>query len=220
MRKMSANAVTFAHPMPKIYNVLPPPLEELDEVLAFIFTGPCAPTQDDFKRCPMLVRRKKVAAALEWLKLNHADYHDLEISYDILNTYPEYGIPVVVNYRHSTTNKMAEAQSVHDDEDEDGTSEGDCTFVVHGLTGEQLAEKGEHPDTMRMIAMAHLNNKHNPGKVLAIGHAETPESLWDNPQLYPQMFPWLFPYGLGGVGNVLHQGKLSDIAHKRYLLMY
>jgi hypothetical protein len=106
---MSANAITFAHPMPKICNVLPPPLEELDEVLAFIYTGPCAPTQDDFKRCPMLVRCKKVTAALEWLKLNHADYHDLEISYDILNTYPEHGIPVVVDYKHSTTNKVAEA---------------------------------------------------------------------------------------------------------------
>jgi hypothetical protein len=220
MRKMSANAITFAHPMPKIYNVLPPPKEELDEVLAFIFTGPCAPTQDDFKRCPMLVRRNKVAIALEWLKLNHIDYHDLEISYDNLNTYPEYGIPVEVNYRHSTTNKVAEAVSVHNDDEEDGTFEGECSFVVHGLTGEQLAEKGEHPDVMRMIAMAHLNNKQNPGKVLAIGHAKIAESLWNNPQLYPQMFPWLFPYGLGGIGNTLHHGKISDIAHKRHLLMY
>jgi hypothetical protein len=27
--------------IPKIYNILPPPSEELDEVLAFIYTGPC-----------------------------------------------------------------------------------------------------------------------------------------------------------------------------------
>jgi hypothetical protein len=40
MHKMVANAVTFEHPMQKIYNILPPPIEEMDEVLAFIFTGP------------------------------------------------------------------------------------------------------------------------------------------------------------------------------------
>ena len=48
MFKMRANAISFSNPMPKIYNVLPPPIEELDEVLAFIYTGPCKPTKADF----------------------------------------------------------------------------------------------------------------------------------------------------------------------------
>jgi hypothetical protein len=49
MFKMRANAISFSNPMPKIYNVLPPPIEELDDVLAFIYTGPCKPTKEDFK---------------------------------------------------------------------------------------------------------------------------------------------------------------------------
>ena len=49
MFKMCANAISFSNPMPKIYNVLPPPIEELDEVLAFIYTGPCKPTKADFQ---------------------------------------------------------------------------------------------------------------------------------------------------------------------------
>jgi hypothetical protein len=49
MFKMRANAISFSNPMPKIYNVLPPPIEEMDEVLAFIYTGPCKPTIADFK---------------------------------------------------------------------------------------------------------------------------------------------------------------------------
>ena len=49
MFKMQANAISFSHPMPKIYNVLPPPIEEMDEVLAFIYTGPCKPTTADFQ---------------------------------------------------------------------------------------------------------------------------------------------------------------------------
>jgi hypothetical protein len=80
MHKMRANAITFSNPIPKVYDILPPPLEELDDVLAFIYTGPCQPTKADFNRTPLLVRRKQVRAALEWLKLNHCDYYDLEIS--------------------------------------------------------------------------------------------------------------------------------------------
>ena len=64
MYKMCANAISFSNPMPKIYNVLPPPIEEMDEVLAFIYTGPCKPTKADFKRTPMLVRCLKVSKAL------------------------------------------------------------------------------------------------------------------------------------------------------------
>ena len=49
MSKMHANAISFSNPMPKIYNVLPPPIEEMDDVLAFIYTGPCKPTKADFR---------------------------------------------------------------------------------------------------------------------------------------------------------------------------
>ena len=44
--------------------------------------------------------------------------------------------------------------------------------------------------------------------------------MYNNSQLYPQMMPWLFPYGLGDIGNSLQQGRLSDIAYKKHLLMY
>ena len=49
MYKMCANAISFSNPMSKIYDVLFPPIEEMDEVLAFIYTGPCRPTKADFK---------------------------------------------------------------------------------------------------------------------------------------------------------------------------
>ena len=93
---MHANANSFANPMSKIYDVLPPPIEELDEVLAFIFTGPYKPTKD-FKRTPMLVRCQNIISALNWLKLNPCDYYDLKISEN--DSYPENSIPVVVDYR-------------------------------------------------------------------------------------------------------------------------
>jgi len=215
MHKMIANAVMFEHPMQKIYTVLPPPIEEMDELLAFIFTGPCQPTEDDFHRIPLLVRRNKVSKALEWLKLNHIDYADLKISYENLASYPEDLPPVVINYRQSMTNKIPEATSVHDMELESGTTEGICPFTVHTLTSEEYDTM--NTETLKAIAAKHLDNG---GKVLAIGHFKEPQSIWKNPKLYPQMFPWLFPYGLGGIGHERQKHRLSDAEHKRHLLMY
>ena len=55
--KMRANAIMFPTPVPKLCNILPPPIEELDEVIAFMFTGIAKPTAEDMKRTPMLARR-------------------------------------------------------------------------------------------------------------------------------------------------------------------
>ena len=211
MRKMKANIIAFESPVPKIYNILPPPREDLDDVLAILFTGPCKPTQEQINRTPFLVRRNYVAKALKWLKLNHVDYADIEISVDNLKEYREDLPPVSIEYREAISNKVAEGTSVFDADIDDGAEKGDCPFTVHGLTGDVL-------DTMttnaiKAMAIRHLNSG---GKMLAVGHSDKFESMWNNPQLYPQMFPWLFPYGLGGIGST----DISDKAHKQHLLMY
>ena len=211
MRKMKANVVAFESPVPKIYAMLPPPREDIDEVLAILFTGPSKPTPEDFARTPFLVRRNAVINALEWLKLNHADYADIEISNENLAQYEETMPPVSVEYRPAETNKVPEGTSVFDHKDEDGTMEGDCAFTVHGLTGETLQTMV--PNAVKALALQHLNSN---GKMLAVGHGDTLQSIWNNTQLYPQMFPWLFPYGLGGIGA----SSISDKEHKRHLLMY
>ena len=88
---------------------------------------------------------------------------------------------------------------------------GDCPFVVHGITGEQLTTKTVAAH--KGIALQHWNNK---GPALSVSHASQTQSIYNDPGLYPQIFPWLFPYGLGGIGTTL----LSDKAYKRHLLMY
>ncbi|KAJ7085019.1 hypothetical protein C8R43DRAFT_1082776, partial [Mycena crocata] len=138
--RMHANAIMFAQPALKVYLKLPPSRDEISEVLAFVFTGSAAPTQEDFERTPMLVRRDKVLQALEWLKLNHEDYTDLEISQENLESYALRDIPVVVDFKRiseqdPTDSIPNEARSVFDKNDEHGTTDGECTFAVHGLTG-------------------------------------------------------------------------------------
>lgn len=215
--KMMANAISFPCPTVKVYKLLPPRRDELDEVLAFIYTGPNAPSEHDLGRTPMLVRRNAVADALEWLKLNHCDYSDLQIDRVALESYPLHGVPVAVVFKPDAkgTNIVPSATSAHDTADEDGAESGECPMTVNGLVGSHL----ESMSTLARKAAA-IQHLKTGGHVLAVGNSETPETLFDNPQLYPQMYPWLFPYGAGGPGNARTRGIVSEASHKRWLLMY
>jgi len=102
--------------------------------------------------------------------------------------------PVSIEYQHSQTNKRPEGTSLFDDGDEEGVDDGECPFVVHGLTSDQMITKS----------------------VEAVSHGADSLSIFNNSGLYPQAFPWLFPYGLGGIGST----TLSEKAHMRHLLMY
>ncbi|TDL17972.1 hypothetical protein BD410DRAFT_681058, partial [Rickenella mellea] len=155
----------------------------LDEILAFIYTGPVKPPENEYSQMPLLVKRNKVAAALEWLKLNHADYSDLIISQENLMSYDENSPPVVVDFRYTKTNKNPESTAVNDDEEEIGVDDGQCPFTVHGLTGAEL-------ETMDINALkaAAINYLDKGGKMLAIGHHRDPLSIYHNRQLYPSMF--------------------------------
>ena len=95
--------------------------------------------------------------------------------------------------------------------EEDSVTEGDCPFVVHRVTGDNL----ENTKTLEQKGLA-LRCFKNGGKVLGIDGHSNAQSIYQNLSLYPQMFPWLFPYGLGGIGST----SLSNASHKRHLLMY
>ena len=45
MFKMKAIVVSYSLSMPKIYSVLPPPKDELDEILTFLYFGSNVPTE-------------------------------------------------------------------------------------------------------------------------------------------------------------------------------
>ena len=213
--KMRANAIMFPSPISKLCNILPPPIEELDEVIAFMFTGVDQPTVQDMKRTPMLAHRQYISVALEWLKLNHSDYADVQISQENLKLYPEEGPPVTIDYQSSIINKHKEETSVFDMEEEEGVQDGECSFVVHGIMGENYSTLSK--DATRALALQHLINDKN---IAFVGHGSKPESMFNNSQLFPSMMPWLFPYGLGGIGNSKIMGRMSSISQKKYLLMY
>lgn len=218
MWKMHANAVTFSNPILSVYNTLPPSIEDVDEVLAFIYIGHVQPSEDDLKKTPMIVRRSKVAAALEWLKLNNEYYADLNISYTNLAAYPEHGCPFVYDFYKKTDVRDIEALAANDEGEEDGTAEGDCPFVVHGLVESDLIpDSGKSWKELKAAAVHHLAGG---GHVMAVGHDNLALSTFNNPGLYPQMFPWLFPYGKGGLDQPQHKRIISSATRKKWLLQY
>ncbi|KAL0948831.1 hypothetical protein HGRIS_008956 [Hohenbuehelia grisea] len=208
---MQAHAIAFQAPIPKLYAALPPARSDIDDILAIMFRGPCRPSAEHFKRTPFLVRRRYVVEALQWLQLNHHDYRDIEISNTNLETYPEDYPPVTVEYRETASAIIPEGTSVHDIEDERGVADGDCPFIVHGITGDQFGRMSDL--ALKAKALQHFNTDK---AVLTVGHNAEPESIWNNPHLYLQMFPWLFPYGLGGIGSTTMQIK----THAKLLLNY
>lgn len=126
--------------------------------------------------------------------------------------YPEDIPCVAVQYQETLCNKLPESISVHDQEEEEGTEEGQCPFVVHSVTSADLETKTT--EQLKGIALRHFNSN---GKILAVDSSSKTETIYRNPHLYPQMFPWLFPYGYGGVGTA---SNLSEDTQKRHLLMY
>ncbi|KAG6894664.1 hypothetical protein C0995_013891, partial [Termitomyces sp. Mi166 len=213
LKKMKAHLIAFEAPVPKVYQVLPPSVTDLDDVLAILFTGPCKPTLKELSRLPLLVRRNNVQRVLEWLKLNHSDYNDLEISYSNLEGYLEDVPPVSIVHHESAEEAATVNPAAHDGDKDMGVGSGDCPFVVHGLTGESLSAKTM--DELKGLAMQHWESNR---KALRVGHSTLPKNSFNDPHLYPQMFPWLFPYGLGGIGA--NEGGVSVQGHKASLLMY
>ena len=52
MWKIKANVIAFQTPIIKVYNILPPPCAEMNEVLAILFTGLCKLTESDLSCTP------------------------------------------------------------------------------------------------------------------------------------------------------------------------
>jgi hypothetical protein len=209
--KLIANAVMFSNPVDKIYSALPPPVDEIHDILAIYFTGPVKPVPRLLRRTPFFVRRTEIWKALNWLKLNNPEYEHIKIDAEQLLKYPIADCPIAIEYEEKTTNKVYESFGLDDQDQDDGTATGSCPFRVHGLASNRVESMSLND--MKTAGITYLREG---GKMLGIGYAEEFESIYNNVQLYPRLFPWLFPYGLGGVGS----GQLHETEHIRHLLLY
>lgn len=211
-RYLTANAIIFGQPVARMYSMLPPPRKDIEECLAILFVGTAKPTREDIKCTPFIVRHDVVMRALHWLRLNHLDYYNIEISQAALQEYPEDEQPVGIVYRERDTDS-GENLAVNQTEIDHAVESGECSFVVHGLCGSEFADMTF--DQKLRYAVRYFDNG---GKALYYGHNRRPQSIYHNPTLFPGMFPWIFPYGLGGFENEFIVTRLRRGEHIRTLL--
>ncbi|KAF9020384.1 hypothetical protein BDZ89DRAFT_958425, partial [Hymenopellis radicata] len=141
-RKLVAHCVAFANPTPKMYDILPPPREEIEEAIVMFYTGPKKPDAEHFRKLPLVVRPSVVRNALNWLRLNHSEYMDLgPPSEENLKTYPTDMPPISLHYKEGVADtNITIDPSVHENKDDQGIDieENECAFIIHGLVGNQL----------------------------------------------------------------------------------
>ncbi|OJT04379.1 hypothetical protein TRAPUB_4922, partial [Trametes pubescens] len=164
-RYLAANVIVFGQPVDPI-----------------LFVGSAKPTDEDVRRTPFLVRRDKVLAALNWLKLNNPLYASVGISHENLQDYPEDAPPVGIVFRPRASGSAPESLAVYESVTDRETAEGDAPFIVHGLDGGDLARMSY--DAKVAIAIRHFDDGH---AALAYGHDPVPETIYHNSTLFPAL---------------------------------
>ena len=158
---------------------------------------------------------------MNWLKLNHVEYENLEISDANLNTYEDGQIPVQVLFHRKSEmgNRDPTTTAVYDNKDEEGVDDGECPFTVSGLTSD-VVDDWENPSAARMAAIEHLQTGQ---RVLGIGRSKKLVNMSNQPEMITAAFPCLFPYGMGGWRNsrgVNGKKSIQFLDWARHLLMY
>ncbi|KAI0643358.1 hypothetical protein C8Q79DRAFT_1074565, partial [Trametes meyenii] len=214
---LRANAILFEQPTLRVYDVLPPPREDMAECFALIFTGSASPSNEDYKRTPFVVRHRVVMRALKWLKLNNHLYSSVQISESNMKQYQDDHPPVYVLHRNLDPSDdlepnvgVHESATVFNHEDANDTRLTECPFMIHTISA---AELGEMTYQQRLAYAVRYFQQ--GGSALGVGHDPQPQSIYNNENLYPGMYPWLYPYGIGGFENSKRKRRLDRLTHVR-----
>ncbi len=85
-----ANVIVFKNLTPKIYNILPSSIKDIQDVMVILFIGLAKLTLEDFEHTPVLICQNPVFNALNWLCLNHSDYLLHACHWPPLHTHPNF----------------------------------------------------------------------------------------------------------------------------------
>ena len=78
---------------------------------------------------------------MEWLIRNHKDYWDVELDEEALSEYPACDMPFTFTYLQNSNLRGPENVSVNDNEEEIGTTDRSCPYIIHGLIGSDVVNK-------------------------------------------------------------------------------
>jgi hypothetical protein len=163
------NVCIFPQEPRALAEVLPPPINVFYDEIAVIFvSSPDATvTEESLSKSPLLVRRKRILDALQWLKANNPLYKEVRIAEETLLDYPEHGPEAFENNQGSVP---ISAHGILD------TDQVDATYKMCKL------------EAMRML-------KASTTPFVKFASGNTPIQTSYNPSMYGSLWPTLYSYG-------------------------
>ncbi|OSC97385.1 hypothetical protein PYCCODRAFT_1448042 [Trametes coccinea BRFM310] len=202
----------------KLATVLPPVIDDIITPICVIFVGSERPSREwlEKKAKPLVVRRERILAALQWLKANNPLYSDVRIDADRVAALPANGmLPHDIQYLHPTESTSA-TTARYDHADVSSVNEPS----IENLQGDNVPFSkviitdvdGRAPSSeLKAAAIRHIKCK--GGGYLSIPHEPKPINEFCNPTLFPKIYPSLFPYGVGGCEDPDRQKPVSLRRH-------
>ncbi|KAJ7710216.1 hypothetical protein B0H16DRAFT_1215855, partial [Mycena metata] len=209
-RGFKGHIIVYPQQPSAIATTLPPSMEEITTPICVIFVGANPPTLEWIQNNarPLIVRKERVLAALEWLAVHNPLYKDVFIDRKVFDGHGDV-VRVPFHVEHiipsdgidATTSSYAAGIRTFEEAPEP-------FVVVTDVSGHESSFK------LRKAAADHL--KKLGSNYIGIRHDPNFVNEFDNPDLLPLIYPTLFPYGIGGVDDKSRRASISFEAHLKH----
>ncbi|KAI1781877.1 hypothetical protein LXA43DRAFT_907387 [Ganoderma leucocontextum] len=226
-RGFKGHIIVYPQKPDQVARTLPPSLHDASQAVCVIFVGSRAPTLEWLRdsASPLIVRRQKVVAALQWLKTHNVLYRDVEIDLARLNALPDEDLlPVHVEHVQPSAAQDA-ATARYDEQPTAQTAEPELSASARNRVHDEVHFQkvvvmdvdGRAPaNELRSAAVRHIKEK--GGGYIEVPHGPKPVNEFCNPSLFPSIYPCLFPYGVGGFEDAARFVSVSFQRQVRHYL--
>ncbi|KAJ7040156.1 hypothetical protein C8F04DRAFT_904820, partial [Mycena alexandri] len=215
-RGVRGHIIVYPQRPSAIAKTLPPSISDVTTPICVVFVGSKPPTPEWLKEkaSPLIVRKERVANALNWLKIHNHLYKEVLVDEDVLQQLPTESIlpfhiqHIIPNAGIDVTTSDYVPDSSQPPCSTDPSSQPPNLVVVTDVDGNAPSHE------LRSAALRHLRK---PGaNYIEIPHDPNPANEFKNPHLFPMMYPTLFPYGLGGLEDKSRRTALGFKQHIKH----
>ena len=223
-RGLRGHIIVFPQEPERVVDLLPPPIEDVITPICVIFVGSSPPSKEWLRKHarPLLVRKEKVFAALQWLRAHNPFYKDIRINHGVLQSLGnEDVLPVhleVVPPSFSLDSLTARYDTAvrspsHPSRPETEARDSDDVFETVVVAN---VDPNAPSHVLRAAAMEHVMKL---GKsYVQVPHGARPVGDINNPAFFPLIYPTLFPYGLGTPEDLSRRRRVSLKRHVKHWL--
>ncbi|KAJ7439447.1 hypothetical protein B0H11DRAFT_2355989, partial [Mycena galericulata] len=216
-RGVRGHIIVYPQRPSAIARSLPPSISEITTPVCVIFVGSKPPTPEWLKEraSPLIVRKERVLAALDWLKVHNHLYRNVFINRDILKNQPAETI-LPFHIQHIVPNAGIDSTTSDYFPNLAELLEAPLPTEAQFQSVVVTDVDGNAPSSdLRAAALRHMDKAGS--NYVEIPHDPRPANEFNNPNLFPMMYPTLFPYGLGALEDRSRRTTLGFKRHIKHL---